>query len=52
MRLDVDNLKVSYGLSIALKGFSLRVEDGQAVPAVPDRGEALPGGCIYRSAFY
>ena len=31
MRLEVDNLKVSYGLTAALKGFSLRVEEGQAV---------------------
>ena len=38
MRLEVDNLKVSYGLSIALKGFSLRVEEGQAVAVLGPNG--------------
>jgi branched-chain amino acid transport system ATP-binding protein len=38
MRLEIDNLKVSYGLCFALKGFSLRVEDGQAVAVLGPNG--------------
>jgi len=38
MRLEVENLKVSYGPCIALKGFSLRVEDGQAVAVLGPNG--------------
>lgn len=38
MRLEVDNLKVSYGLTTALKGFSLRVEEGQAVAVLGSNG--------------
>ncbi len=38
MLLQVDNLKVSYGLNRALKGFSLQVEQGQAVAVLGTNG--------------
>ena len=38
MRLEVDNLKVSYGRSLALKGFSLRIEEGQTVAVLGPNG--------------
>ena len=38
MPLEVDNLKVSFGQSIALKGFSLRVEDGKTVAVLGPNG--------------
>jgi branched-chain amino acid transport system ATP-binding protein len=38
MLLQVDNLKVSYGLNRALKGFSLQVEEGQAVAVLGTNG--------------
>lgn len=38
MRLDVDNLKVSYGPGLALKGFSMRVEEGQTVAVLGPNG--------------
>jgi branched-chain amino acid transport system ATP-binding protein len=36
--LQVDNLKVKYGLTRALKGFSLEVEEGQAVAVLGSNG--------------
>ena len=38
MLLEVDNLKVKYGLTRALKGFSLQVEQGQAVAVLGSNG--------------
>jgi branched-chain amino acid transport system ATP-binding protein len=38
MRLEVDNLKVRYGLTRALDGFSLSVRDGQAVAVLGPNG--------------
>ena len=38
MRLEVENLKVSYGSGLALKGFSMRVEDGQTVAVLGPNG--------------
>ena len=38
MLLEVDNLKVKYGLTRALKGFSLQVEEGQAVAVLGSNG--------------
>jgi len=38
MRLDVDNLKVSYGPGLALKGFSMRVDEGQTVAVLGPNG--------------
>ena len=38
MLLQVDNLKVSYGLTRALQGFSLEVDEGQAVAVLGTNG--------------
>ena len=38
MLLQVDNLKVSYGLTRALQGFSLKVDEGQAVAVLGTNG--------------
>ena len=38
MLLEVDNLKVKYGLTRALKGFSLEIEEGQAIAVLGSNG--------------
>ena len=38
MLLEVDNLKVKYGLTRALKGFSLEVQEGQAIAVLGSNG--------------
>jgi branched-chain amino acid transport system ATP-binding protein len=38
MKLEIDNLKVRYGLTRALKGFSVHIDDGRAVAVLGPNG--------------